>query len=112
MKGGLFENFVINEYIKFRWNQGLRHHGYFWQDRNRKEIDLIIDSASELTAVEIKSGRTRNSSFLDNLRGWQRFSSLPPERLHVVYGGDADFHTSDGDLVSWRNCERVFEGVG
>lgn len=103
LKGGLFENFIINEFIKMRLNEGKSTNYFFWQSKDRKEIDLIIDNAGNLLPVEIKSGKTRNNSFFDNLLYWQKLSGEKSENLNVIYGGDEDVKTSAGNFVSWKN---------
>jgi uncharacterized protein len=52
--GGLWENFVIAERMKF-----LRYHGvpagfFFWRSMQQQEIDLIEETENELNAFEIK----------------------------------------------------------
>lgn len=103
LKGGLFENFVINEFIKQRFNAGKRANSFFWQNKEGKEIDLIIEAGNELVPFEIKSGKTRTNSFLDNLLYWQKLTGQSSEALSVIYGGDDDYKTSAGKFVSWRN---------
>jgi uncharacterized protein len=103
LKGGLFENLIINEFMKMRLNEGRNPNGYFWQSKDRKEIDLMVDTGGLLLPYEIKAGKTRNSSYFDHLLYWQKLSGERSENLHVIYGGDEDLKTSNGNFVSWRN---------
>ena len=68
LKGGLFENYVVNEFVKHRTNQGKNPNISFWQSKDRKEIDLLIDRGDNMSAIEIKSGKTWSSSFFENLK--------------------------------------------
>jgi uncharacterized protein len=58
-KGALFENFIISECIKSKSYQGKLYRFYFWRNKQKAEVDLIIETNEELFAVEIKhsSGR-------------------------------------------------------
>ncbi len=64
--GALFENLIIMELAKARYNQGRIPNLYFWRDQVGNEIDCIIEGATELSAIEIKGGKTINQSFLLN----------------------------------------------
>lgn len=108
LKGGLFENFVINEFIKHRLNEGKKPNAFFWLSKDQKEIDLVIDRGSTLTPVEIKAGKTRNASLFNNLRYWQKITGDTAENSYVVYGGSESIKTSSGNLVSWKNMSSIF----
>jgi Holliday junction resolvase-like predicted endonuclease len=58
MRGSLFENYVIAEYLKMGRHQGKIPKIYFWRDNTGNEIDMLIDQGDALHAVEIKSGTT------------------------------------------------------
>ncbi len=52
--GALFENFVVAEFAKRDSWQTQRANRYFWRTYDGKEIDLITEKNSVLTAYEIK----------------------------------------------------------
>lgn len=103
LRGGLFENMVINNFIKNDWNQGQPNNLYFWRDSQGNEIDLIKYSGNTIDAYEIKSGATFSSDFFKNLSKWSAITSTPPDHLHVVYGGENNLDTSKGKLIAWQN---------
>ncbi len=109
LKGSLFENFIINEFIKKRLNEGKKPNTFYWLSKDQKEIDLLIEQADTLVPVEIKSGKTRNASFFTNLQYWQKLSGVASENLHVIYGGDDNLKTAMGNYVSWRNIFEVLK---
>lgn len=43
LKGALFENLVILEFLKGRLNQGLPPNFYFWRDQSGHEVDLLAE---------------------------------------------------------------------
>ncbi len=107
MKGALFENLIINEFIKRNFNRGENRQPYFWQDNHGKEIDCLLVNGDRATPVEVKSGKTMSASYFDNLKYWRNLADLPDDRSYVVYGGDQSMQTSTGALISWRNLDRI-----
>lgn len=102
LRGGLFENMVINEFIKKSYHIGETPELYFWRDSNGMEVDLINYDSSVPHAYEIKSGATHSSSYFDNLRKWSALSGVNATNCSVIYAGEKGLDTSDGTLLSWR----------
>lgn len=103
MRGELFENFVISEIYKYRFNLGLEPNIYFWRDNKGLEIDCIIEKSDLLIPVEIKSGLTPNLEFFKNLKKWNNISNIAMENNYVVYSGDISQKLSDGRIIGWRD---------
>jgi predicted AAA+ superfamily ATPase len=107
MKGALFENLIINEFIKRAFHRGERRFPYFWQDSHGKEIDCLLVEGESLLPVEIKSSKTISNSYFDNLKYWRQLANLPEDAGYVVYGGEQSLQTSAGAFVSWRQLDRI-----
>ncbi len=107
MKGALFENLIINEFIKRNFHRGENRQPYFWQDSHGKEIDCLLVDGERVTPVEIKSGQTMSTSYFDNLKYWRALTSRPEGQGYVVYGGEQSMQTSAGAFISWRRLERI-----
>lgn len=107
--GGLFENFIQNQYLKHILNHGRQPNAFYWQDRSKKEIDLLIEQSGKIVPVEIKSGYTKHKEFLKNPRYFKKIIGAQSGVPTVIYGGDDSFTTTDGRFLSWRNCESVFD---
>ena len=107
MKGALFENLIINEFIKRNFHRGENRQPYFWQDNHGKEIDCLLVDGERVTPVEIKSGKTMSTSYFDNLKYWRALASRPEDQGYVVYGGEQSMQTSAGAFISWRRLERI-----
>ncbi len=105
--GSLFENFIINEFIKHTLNKGEIPEYYFWRDKAGREIDLIAEKNNFLIAFEIKAGKTFNSDFLKNLIFWNKISGNTPENTNIIYGGDRSFDIDRGKIISWSNLEQI-----
>jgi predicted AAA+ superfamily ATPase len=103
LRGGLFENFVVNEFIKQRFNQGKKSNLYFWQSKDKKEIDLIAENAHEQEVFEIKTSVTKQAYLFDNLLYWKKLNPENKALPTVIYGGSEDFLVQQGLFKSWRN---------
>jgi len=70
MRGALFENLLITEYLKYCRNAGLNQGLYFWRDNIGNEVDLLIERAGVLWPIEFKSGATVQREWLAPLHRW------------------------------------------
>jgi len=97
--GNLFENMVVVEALKARYNQGKDSNLYFYRDSNQNEVDLIFKKENELFPVEIKSAMTWNDDFQKNIL---RFNNISENKANgcVVYGGKMRFTSSQNILVT------------
>ena len=105
LRGEIFENMVINEYVKQQFSKGKEPSFYFWRDSNQNEVDLLIENGESLDAIEIKSSATLNTKFFNSLKRFQSISNISTDKLSVVYGGDIDFQTDNGKFISWKNMK-------
>ena len=103
LHGELFENMVISEFIKKFQAMGKEPDINFWQDSNKNEVDLLVKNGLDLDAYEIKSSATINPKFFKTLQLLQKMENMNVSSASVVYGGDADYETTAGKFVSWRN---------
>ena len=105
-KGALFENLIITDLFKSRLHNGVDPRFYFWQNKTKQEIDLIIDRPNNPLPYEIKSGMTMNDNYFTNLKYWQKLTGEKTENLNVIYGGDTDLKTSSGNFISWKSMHK------
>lgn len=54
MSGSIFETFIVNEIIKSYKNNGIEPNIYYYRDKDKKEIDVIIEKDGMLYPIEIK----------------------------------------------------------
>lgn len=103
-RGALFENYIINELIKNRFNKGLRSNLFYWRDVSGHEIDLVIDHGSSVTAVELKSGMTVISDFFKGLVFWQELTKY--NKSYVIYGGEETQKRRNGiEVIPWNKLD-------
>ncbi len=78
MSGALLESYVVSEVIKSYINNGKKQPLYYYRDKEKQEVDLIITESGKIYPIEIKkSGTISNLNFKD-------FSFL--EKLHLELG--------------------------
>ena len=98
LRGPLFENMVVVEALKHRYNRGRGHNLSFFRDSRGLECDLLFESGHDICAIEIKSGTTIASDYFDTLEGVAK--SIPNISAKVVvYGGTVRQSRSVGDVV-------------
>jgi predicted AAA+ superfamily ATPase len=107
LKGALFENLILNEFIKRSFHRGENNLPYFWQDSHGKEIDCLLVDGASIVPIEIKSGKTITNSYFENFKYWRQLTGTPAEQGYVVYGGEQSMQTSTGSFISWRQMERI-----
>ncbi len=103
LRGNLFENMVLADFIKNDFNKGIIEPSVsFWRDSAGNEVDLIYRDGDKEDAFEIKSAETFNESFLDGLKYWSKYSGAKPDQLHVVYGGVTAMTRSEASVEVFR----------
>ena len=101
-RGHLFENMVIVDFLKKRYNAGKSNNLFFWRDNVGNEIDLLIQSGTRLVPVEIKSGQTVTNDYFKGILFWNKISQT--EGGYVIYNGDMVQKRSNGiTVVPFRN---------
>ena len=67
MNGAFFETFVISEILKSYYNKGITEPlFYYYRDKEKNEIDLIIEENGVLYPLEIKKTSTPDKRYLKN----------------------------------------------
>ena len=107
MRGAIFENMIVMEAIKHRYNMGLEGGVFFYRDSNQNEVDLLIKQEGELTAIEVKSSMTYSSSFekaLTQIEGWIK---TPISKKAIVYSGDFENTSGIINLINYRHISSI-----
>lgn len=106
MRGHLFENMVIMNFLKERLNRGINNGLYFYRDSNGTEVDLLVRDGSQYSCYEIKSAATFH---LDFMRGLKNFKKSFPDLVKsqaVIYCGP-DMPASEGiSIINFNSREK------
>lgn len=105
MKGALFENFIVMEALKKRYNQGLASNIYFYRDSNQNEVDLLIRKGDTLQGVEVKSSMTYNTSFEKALLKLDEWVKPEISDKTIVYSGLMENEKSKVKLINYKRFD-------
>ncbi len=108
MRGAIFENLVVMECIKHRYNQGKEGNVYFYRDSNGQEVDILVKEEGQLTAIEVKSSMTYHPNFIKSLQKLPQWTSTPIKRRALVYCGDFENTAGDIWLIRYDKLEQLF----
>ena len=106
MKGSLFENMIISEMLKERYNNGLPAQFFFMRDSKGNEVDCVIEKAGETTFIEIKMSETLSSTHQKNIRLFRK--DQPTKTTdYVIYTGDENVVYHDIMHCNWKNVDKI-----
>lgn len=107
--GQLFENLIVIECLKTRSNQGRLPGLYFFRDSNGLEVDILVQQGRELTAIEVKSSSTYQSSMLKSLK---KMTQLTPTstNAYLVYAGEEINFTSGEKALNFTQIDTLMTG--
>ncbi|MDZ7762054.1 MAG: ATP-binding protein [Desulfovermiculus sp.] len=100
LRGGLYENLIIQEVLKARLNKGKRPNLYFYRDTQGNEVDLIIKHGRELVPVEIKSAATFTPTFLKGIENFRQITGDRCQPGFVIYNGNQEFNVKDSRITN------------
>jgi len=108
--GSMFENLVVLEALKSRFNQGLAPNLSFFRDNHGNELDLLHSSGRELTGIEIKSSSTWHSSFKKQLTRF-REQVAPLAQSYIIYSGERQSFTDGIEAVPFPQTGDLFQSA-
>ena len=104
--GYLFENWIITEIKKNRFNQGNLSPTYFFRNAAGNEVDLVMNKNEELFGIEIKSGKKIDTLALKSLTYWQK--QAPNSNSLLIYGGNETSEINSQQFVlPWNQIDHV-----
>lgn len=110
LRGNLYENLAIIEYLKYRYNHGSLPNCYFWRDNHGYEVDLIIDNIT-LSALEIKSGETFNNEMTKGIRYWKKIDEIKKGQTAILYGGTEPRFSPDTEIIPLHELNMWFKQI-
>ncbi len=110
-RGPLFENWVVSELLKARYNHALPDNLYFWRDNTGEEVDILVDRGSTLLPVECKSGATIASDWFRAISRWTSLAQGESAEPYLIYGGDSSLCHQGVQVLSWRDVTELEKAV-
>jgi hypothetical protein len=102
LRGNLFENLVIMEFLKNRFNQAKGSNLFFYRDRTGNEIDLVIQEALSLIPVEIKSAKTLNLDFCRTINSLKKLFGEEIKKSYIIYTGEEKLTHDEITFLPWK----------
>jgi predicted AAA+ superfamily ATPase len=109
-RGALFENLVVVDFLKTRFNSAKTNNLCFWRDNVGNEVDLVLDNGLSISPIEIKSGQTVTPEYFKGLLYWNKLTQI--EGGIVVYGGNITQKRSNGISVVPYHSVNSIQGLG
>lgn len=106
--GGLFENMVVLDLMKTRFNFQLRQDFYYIRDNSGIEVDLVLEQNRKLNLVEIKGAMTPDNSFGLNMEKIRKCTDDVVSR-HVIYSGENWPLKGGGRFVNFKDAARLMK---
>ena len=108
-KGPIFETFVLSELYKHTYNHAFSYQFYFWRDNHRKKIDLIIENGTRTRVAEIKSAKTFQERYLQQIHYWGKLTNTPLKHAYLILGADESFAFRETSVIGWKNMSTLLE---
>lgn len=102
LKGILFENMMISEYVKQMYHQNNLKDLWFWRDSAGHEVDFMIEDDNGFQIVEFKASMTvlsdmfKGLDYFEELSGWDNLSKS------LVYGGNEAQNRTKAKVIPWK----------
>jgi predicted AAA+ superfamily ATPase len=81
MSGAMLETWVVSEIIKSYLHQGRTPRVFFYRDKEKREVDLLIEESGTLYPIEIKK-----TASIQNI-GFKGFDMLNKLKMPIGHGG-------------------------
>ncbi|HVZ97695.1 MAG TPA: ATP-binding protein [Chitinophagaceae bacterium] len=104
--GAIFENWVITEIKKNRFNSGDNSMLYFFRDSAGNEMDLVLEKNEKMIGIEIKSAKKISPHVTPSFRYWKK--NNPTAENILIYSGNATRELASAtQLLSWRDIDEL-----
>ncbi len=101
LKGSLFENMMIAEYVKRMYHKNRIQDLWFWRDAAGHEVDLLIQEGLSLHLIEIKTTQTIMSDLFKGLNYFEKESKKDNLTKTLVYAGRETQSRTAGNVMPW-----------
>ncbi len=102
LRGAIFENMVVVEKLKQRYNQGKTSNIFFYRDQSQNEVDIIQENGLNLEAYEIKSAKTYHSDFMSTIKYLEKVMPQAIVRSAVIYDGAEENDLAINGVYNYR----------
>jgi uncharacterized protein len=105
LRGALFENLIILELLKARFNNGQRSNLFYWRDRTGNEIDVLLDQSAQVVPIEIKTAATFTTDYVKGINYWKKINPNVKKAFVVFTGKTASLDKIS--ILNWKEIEFI-----
>jgi len=102
IKGSLFENMMIAEFLKRMYHKNEINDIWFWRDSNGNEIDLLNFVSNKLFITEIKASQTVMPNQFKGLIYFEKYAKDKNIIKQLVYAGEDNQDRIAGKVIPWK----------
>jgi uncharacterized protein len=104
--GAIFENFVVAELHKNRYNKIMNGQLYFFRDSAGNEVDIITNKNDVLIPIEIKAAKKFKTDQTKGIQWWNKLNRT--EGGVIINGGDTEIAVNNNvEILGWKNIGGV-----
>lgn len=74
MSGAIFETYVLTELLKSYWHKGLQPVLYYYRDKDKREIDFLIEQNQKLYPIEVKKAGMPKKDWIKSFSALQKLN--------------------------------------
>lgn len=89
LRGAIFENLALTQFIKEKFNKKENWELYFYRENKGREIDVVKSLGLHLDLYEIKSSKTFNKEFTKNLKDVKHLLGEKVSSTTLIYDGES-----------------------
>ena len=89
LRGAIFENLALTQFIKEKFNRKTTWDLYFYRENKGREIDVLKAQGMDLNLYEIKSSKTFNKDFMNNLKVIKNLLGDKVVSSTLIYDGES-----------------------
>ena len=112
LMGNLFENLIVSEALKARYNFGAEPDLYFFRNSKGLEVDIILKENRLFNLFEVKSGKALNEDFTKNMQKFRElygsYSTNASVKGTVIYSGETYESYKDFAYVNFHQTSDLF----
>lgn len=105
--GAVFENMVVMEALKNKFNKSKRYELYFYQDSNGNEIDLLVDLGFKVILTEVKLTKSPQAKHWQVLSRMQK--TLKAKEAYLISFSKQEAAVGKNIyLLPWQKMNHIF----
>jgi predicted AAA+ superfamily ATPase len=101
--GRIFENMIVNEAMKSRFNKGKDANLYYYRDKSQREVDLIHDNVNGLRIYEIKSAQRFQKEFFSGIDYLKNLFREQIVQSAIIYDGTYEIDQAEKGVYNFRS---------